>query len=68
MRGINGRTGIVFFQNYWGTGQQGDHIDMWNGTRMTDRLTWVRINMRIGSVGLGSDYRQAQSAWFWPLA
>lgn len=30
-----GRTGIVFFLNFWGAGSQGDHIDLWNGNRMT---------------------------------
>lgn len=64
---IRGKTGVVFFQNYWGAGNQGDHIDLWNGSRLTDMLSWVRINARIGSVGLGTDYRKAQSVWFWKL-
>lgn len=66
-KGIKGRSGIIFFRDYWGTGAQGDHIDLWNGFRLTDMLSWVRIYARIGSVGLGTDYRKAQSAWFWPL-
>lgn len=33
---IEGKRGIVFFQNYWGPGNQGDHIDLWNGSRLTD--------------------------------
>lgn len=66
-KGIKGRHGIAFFQNYWGTGAQGDHIDLWNGTRLTDMLSWARIYARIGSVGLGTDYRQAQSVWFWAM-
>lgn len=65
--GLKGRTGIVFFQNYWGPGAQGDHIDLWNGSRLTDMLSWARIYARIGSLGLGTDYRKAQSAWFWAL-
>lgn len=64
---IRGKTGIIFFQNYWGAGNQGDHIDLWNGSRLTDMLSWVRIYARIGSVGLGTDYRKAQSGWFWAL-
>lgn len=67
-RGIKGRTGIVFFQNYWGTGAQGDHIDLWNGHRLTDMLSWVRIYARIGSFGLGTDYKKAQTVWFWAIA
>ena len=66
--GIKGRNGIVFFQNYWGPGHQGDHIDLWNGSRLTDRMSWARIHIRFGGLGLGSDYRQAHAAWFWPLA
>ena len=26
------KVGIVAFINFWGTGSQGDHIDLWNGT------------------------------------
>lgn len=66
-KGLKGRTGIVFFQNYWGIGGQGDHIDLWNGARLTDMLSWARIYARIGSFGLGTDYRKAQSVWFWAL-
>lgn len=29
---IGGKPRIVFFQNYWGAGHQGDHIDLWNGS------------------------------------
>jgi hypothetical protein len=38
---IKGRTGIVFFANYWHRAGQpktvvsGDHIDLWNGSRLT---------------------------------
>lgn len=65
--GIKSRTGIVFFQNYWGAGAQGDHIDLWNGSRLTDMLSWARIHMRISSLGIGTDYRKAQSVWFWAM-
>jgi hypothetical protein len=64
---IRGKTGIIFFQNYWGSGNQGDHIDLWNMFRLSDVLSWVRIYARIGSVGLGTDYRNAESIWFWTL-
>lgn len=69
---IGGRTGIVFFQNYWGTGLQGDHIDLWNGSRLTDWFTWVRIHVRIGSFGVHSiapvsDYEKSMAIWFWEL-
>ena len=72
-KGMMGRTGIVFFQNYWGTGAQGDHIDLWNGSRLTDWRTWARIHVRVGDYGLhnlgaGSDFQKAQSIWFWQVA
>jgi hypothetical protein len=72
-KGMTQRTGIVFFQNYWGPGSQGDHIDLWNGSRLTDWRTWARIHVRVGDFGLhdlgaGSDFQKAQSVWFWALA
>jgi hypothetical protein len=65
---IANKTGIVFFQNYWGTGSQGDHIDLWNGTRLTHWISWVQIHARVGSVGINSDFRKAESIWFWAVA
>lgn len=69
---IKNRTGIIFFQNYWGPGNQGDHIDLWNGARLTDWFTWIRIHARIGTVGVHSvaplsDFEKSQSVWFWAL-
>lgn len=37
---IKGRTGIIYFENYWRCAGEtrtatGDHIDLWNGSRMT---------------------------------
>jgi hypothetical protein len=67
-QGIAGRTGIVFFQHYWGPGEQGNHIDLWNGTRLTDLGSWLRIYARVGSIGIGSDYRKAKAVQFFPVA
>lgn len=64
---INNKTGIVFFQNYWGPGNQGDHIDLWNGFRLTHWISWVQIHARIRSVGINSDFRRAESIWFWEM-
>jgi hypothetical protein len=69
---LSGKRGIIFFQNYWGPGNQGDHIDLWNGSRLTDWRTWARIHVRIGSHGLhdlgaGSDFKKAAAVWFWGL-
>jgi hypothetical protein len=33
---LSDQSGIIFFKNYWGPGRQGDHIDLWNGSRLTD--------------------------------
>ncbi|MEI7870326.1 MAG: T6SS effector amidase Tae4 family protein [Candidatus Methylumidiphilus sp.] len=63
---IKGRTGIIFFQNYWGLGNQGDHIDLWNGTRLTHWTSWLRIQLHISGGGW-SNYRQAETVWFWQI-
>ena len=48
------KTGIVFFRNSWGRGNQGDHIDLWDGSRV-----------RKG----GLDYfERSQEVWFWPIS
>jgi hypothetical protein len=65
---LTGKTGIIFFRDYWGTGRQGDHIDLWNGSRLTDLLSYARIYARVGSFGIGSDYRGAKAILFWPVA
>ena len=62
---IKNKRGVIFFQNYWGTGNQGDHIDLWNGSRLTHWVSWVQIHARIGSIGVNSDFRKAESIWFW---
>lgn len=67
------RRGIVFFQNYWGHGSQGDHIDLWNGSRLTGPMSWARIHLRFGSPSVanaifGSDLSKAQQIWFWSVS
>ena len=64
---IRGRSGVVFFQNYWGRSHQGDHIDLWNGYRLTNLRSFVQIYLRIGMIGLDADYKESQSVWFWPI-
>jgi len=64
---LTGFRGIIFFQNYWGTGNQGDHIDLWNGTRLTHWSSWARIQLHI-SGGSWSDYRKAEAIWFWGIS
>jgi hypothetical protein len=71
---IKGRTGIIFLANYWqrssdkGNARTGDHIDLWNGSRMTAFSSWVRVHFGVSWDGLWSDYRLATRVLFWPIA
>lgn len=70
---ISGRTGIIFLANYWqrpsdkGNTRSGDHIDLWNGSRMTSLSSWLRVNLGISWDGVWSDFRLASRVLFWPL-
>ncbi len=71
-KGMMRRTGIVFVQNYYGPSNQGDHIDLWNGSRLTGVSSWARLNLRIGRFGVHSftslsDMLKAEQVWFWPV-
>jgi len=48
------KTGILFLLNFWGAGNQGDHIDLWNGSRMTR--------------GAPEYFTAAQEVWFWEVS
>jgi hypothetical protein len=51
---LKGQTGIIFCMNFWGTGNNGDHIDVWNGGRMKQgNADWMN---------------SAQAVWFWKLS
>jgi hypothetical protein len=65
---IRGRTGIVYFEDYWARNEKeksthkptGDHVDLWNGSRMTAAgahffSAWGR---RLGfpAIGAGTDW------------
>ncbi len=76
-----GKKGIIFFKDYWRRtnngkkesfhNRSGDHIDLWNGSKITDWRSWARIYARIGSFGLHdlvpgwSDLEDSKSIWFW---
>jgi hypothetical protein len=62
---LNNKTGIIFFRDYWGPGMQGDHIDLWNGARMTARSSWFRAQLGITYEGMWSDFLKAKAVWFW---
>ena len=76
-RELKGKTGIIFFKDYWqrtinGTQEEfrnrsGDHIDLWNGSRLTDWKTWVRVRLNIIIPGVWSDLRKSKSIWFWRI-
>ncbi len=47
------KKGIALFKNFWGQGNQGDHIDLWNGSIMTR--------------GAANYFSVAEEVWFWEL-
>jgi hypothetical protein len=49
----SGRQGIVLFRNFWGPGNQGDHIDLWNGTQMAH--------------GDPVYFNRSEEIWFWDM-
>lgn len=67
---IQGRTGIIFFQHYWGTGNQGNHIDLWNGSRLTAITSIFRTNehLNLSWAGLWTDYTDPKAVWFCPVS
>jgi len=58
---IVGKKGIVFFKDYYGDNNQGDHIDLWNGSRLTRYSSWFEFAFRDGR-----HYEKA-TIWFWSL-
>ena len=74
---IKGRTGIVYFADYWTRGNEkvpsGDHIDLWNGSRLTASglsgaaVTFLRFGLGIASLPGFSDLGKAKTIWFWEV-
>ena len=78
---LRGKRGIIFFKDYWQRtvngkketfrNRTGDHIDLWDGLKITDWRSWARIHVRVGNVGLHtfvpgwSDLEHSKSIWFW---
>jgi len=81
---LTGKTGIILFKDYWRreyegvketfTNRSGDHIDLWDGSKITTPMSWARIHLRIGDFGLHSltdrwsDYEDSKEIWFWRVA
>lgn len=64
------RTGILCFEDYYAPsgGSGGDHIDLWNGSKMT--ATGSGLRARFGIVipfGVWSDLRKAKKIRFFPI-
>lgn len=76
---IKGRTGIVFFKDYWSRDEEvrnatGDHIDLWNGSKMTTTSyagamhTFMRFTLGIDRApGFYSDLGKAKEILFWEI-
>lgn len=70
---IAGKKGIIFFQNYWVRSQDnpgyptGDHIDLWNGSRLTDWSSWIRIQFGVVIPDVWSDFEKSPKILFWRI-
>jgi hypothetical protein len=79
---VDGRTGIIFFQDYWkrstdkGGATTGDHIDLWNKNTLS-RFGWAsffrfslgipRIPNPFGDGNWYSDLSKSRAVWFWEV-
>lgn len=69
---LSGRTGIVFFKDYWTRGNEsfanrsGDHIDLWNKDEITSTgMVWRNIaEFLFADV---SDLNKSKEIWFWEV-
>lgn len=65
---IAGKSGIIFFKDFYTRNgesfrnRSGDHIDLWNGSRLTDWQTWFLIS---SAFNIGGDYKKSKEIWFW---
>ncbi len=74
---LSSQRGLIFFEDYWRRtvdgkkedfrNRTGDHIDLWNGSRLTDWFSWVRIQAGFSLEGQFSDYAKSRKIWFWPV-
>lgn len=70
---LNGKTGIVFFKDYWQrtnetpANRSGDHIDLWNVNRTTGYwFSWTRDFWEFLSSNY-SDRNNSREVWFWSI-
>ncbi|WP_312633206.1 type VI secretion system amidase effector protein Tae4 [Pseudescherichia sp.] len=68
---LKNRTGIIFFKDYWRrdnesfVNRSGDHIDLWNGSRLTSFFSYARIQWGFSVEGFLSDFFNSKEVWFW---
>ncbi len=68
---IAGRSGILYFDHddaAAASGAADGHIDLWNGSRMTDWSSGVRIRFGIVMPGIWPDLRHARTVRFFPVS
>lgn len=72
---IKGRTGIIFFKDYWARDGEvshasGDHVDLWNKDRLTPGFaSFLRftVGLRASSILGFSDLGKAKEILFWEI-
>ena len=68
---ISGQKGIIFFKDYWLRNSDpinnptGDHIDLWNGSRLTDWSSWIRVTTGLSIEGGWADFEKSKEIIFW---
>ncbi|MCB1915969.1 MAG: hypothetical protein KDG52_09660 [Rhodocyclaceae bacterium] len=69
---LSGRTGVVFFKDYWTRGNErfasrsGDHIDLWRRNEITGGGMFYRSLIEM--LGLVSDLNKSREIWFWEVS
>ena len=67
---IADKRGIIFFKDFWvrpNGHRSGDHIDLWNGSRLTDWKSWLRIQLGLSWDSTFSDFSRSAEVWFWEI-
>lgn len=66
---VENRTGIICFEDYYPAsgGSGGDHIDLWNGSRMTDLSSGLRTRFGIILPTIWHDLRKSRKIRFFPI-
>jgi hypothetical protein len=47
--------------------KSGDLIDLFHGSRVTERAPWIRIHWGISWDGVWSDFKKSKEIWFWQM-